>query len=129
MRTPPLGDPSVTRSYDVQDFALPLPYNIGASEFSDVPFWTGNDSLTEDFLTPRRHPAFRAVDSTAYFYSSLASDYTNSRLVGRSVWNTSWKLIVPGNTLLNDPTEGLSRFVKSVTDIKLFIRTYSYSGN
>ena len=29
MRTPPLGDTSITRSFDIQDYALPLPFNIG----------------------------------------------------------------------------------------------------
>lgn len=104
-------------------------FNIGASEFSNVQFGTGNDTLTEDFLTPRKHQAFRAVDSPVYFYLPMSSDFTNRRLVGRSVWNTQWKLVIPANTLLNSTSEGLSRFLKSVQDIKLYIRSYSYSGN
>ncbi|MFN0129665.1 MAG: hypothetical protein ACKV19_23620 [Verrucomicrobiales bacterium] len=59
----------------------------------------------------------------------MSSDFTNRRLVGRSVWNTQWKLVIPANTLLNSTSEGLSRFLKSVQDIKLYIRSYSYSGN
>ena len=51
------------------------------------------------------------------------------RLLGRSVWNSRWKLIIPGNTLLNDPQEGLDRFINTVRDVKLYFSTYSYSGN
>jgi hypothetical protein len=129
MRTPPLGDTSITREFAVQDYALPLPFNIGNSQFSNVSFWTGNDTLTEDFLTPRKHQAFRAVDHPFYFFMPLTADFTSRRLVGRSVWNTGWKLVIPANTLLNNTSDGLSRFLKSVRDIKLYVRSYSYSGN
>ena len=57
------------------------------------------------------------------------SQFTNRRLIGRSVWNTQWKLVIPGDTLLADPKEGLSRLIQTVTDIKLYFTTYSYSGN
>jgi hypothetical protein len=50
-------------------------------------------------------------------------------LIGRSVWNTQWKLIIPAYSLLNSEQTGLDRFVQSVTDIKLFLRSYSNSGN
>ena len=33
------------------------------------------------------------------------SQYTNKRLIGRSVWNSKWKLIIPGKTLLADPNQ------------------------
>jgi hypothetical protein len=129
LRTPPLGGFGEIRHFDVQDYALPLPFDIGASHFSGVSYWTGNDTLSEDFLTPRQHQAFRAVDHPVYFFTGLSNDFTNRRLVGRSVWNTGWKLVIPAQTLLNNPGEGLSRFLKSVKDIELFVRSYSYSGN
>lgn len=95
------------------------------------------NSLTETLFTERKHQAFRPVSVTSVFSPSLytssgslqRSQYTNNRLVGRSVWNSQWKLVIPGNTLLNDPKEGLSRFMQTVTDIKLHFVTYSYSGN
>jgi hypothetical protein len=49
--------------------------------------------------------------------------------VGRSAWNTQWLLIIPGATLLDDPKKGLDAFVKNVTDIRLVLQTYAYSGN
>ena len=57
------------------------------------------------------------------------SQYTNRRLIGRSVWNTQWKVVIPGYTLLNDPNEGLDRFIRTVKDVKLHFVTYSFSGN
>ena len=57
------------------------------------------------------------------------SQFTNRRLIGRSLWNSQWKLVIPGKTLLNDPNEGLSRLIQTVKDVKLHFITYSYSGN
>ena len=52
----------------------------------------------------------------------------DTRLVGRSIWNTRWVLIIPGATLHADPEVGLDRFVDQVTDIKLIFDTYGQSG-
>jgi hypothetical protein len=57
------------------------------------------------------------------------SQFANSRLIGRSVWNSQWKLVIPGRELLANPQEGLDRFRQTVKDIKLHFVTYSYSGN
>jgi hypothetical protein len=91
--------------------------------------FTPQGSLAEQFWIPRRHQAFRAVDDGAYFYNQMPSEFTSSRLVGRSVWNTQWKLVIPGYSLLNDERAGLDAFINSVSDIQLFLRTYSHSGN
>ena len=52
-----------------------------------------------------------------------------SRLVGRSVWNTRWLLIIPGGTFHYDADHGLDTFIENVKDIKLFFQTYAISGN
>lgn len=137
MRTPPLGDASDIRTWAVEDLAIPLPFNVGQSGFSTKPLWQSSDSLTEPLFAIRKHQAFRPVSTTLCFSPSLytatggleRSQYTNNRLVGRSVWNSQWKLVIPGKTLLNNPNEGLDRFIQTVTDIKLHFVTYSYSGN
>lgn len=69
------------------------------------------------------------MDDPAYFYSSLPAEFTNTRLIGRSVWNSRWKIVIPAYSLLNDEQTALDRFAQSVKDIKLFLRTYSNSGN
>ena len=131
MRTPPLGDSNNLRSWNVADVSVPLPFNIGASEFSSKRYWQSSDSLSEDLFAVRKHQSFRAVATVDSFQQMTHSmdNYTNNRLIGRSVWNTKWKLVIPGRSLLNDPDEGINRFVNSVTDIKLHFTTYSYSGN
>jgi hypothetical protein len=137
MRTPPLGDPSEVRSFQVADVAIPLPFNIGGSDFSTLPLFTSADWLTEPIFGLRKHQSFRPVPDASYFSANLygasgtllRSQYTNNRLVARSVWNNRWKLVIPGHVLLNNPDEGLNRFVATVRDIKIHFVTYSYSGN
>ena len=91
MRSPALGDTSEIRTWGVQDLAIPLPFNIGASDFSTAGLYQSSDSLTEPLFAVRKHQAFRPVSSTAYFDTTLygefgtliRSEYTNNRLVGR----------------------------------------------
>jgi len=136
MRSPPLGDVSVVRSWNVRDVTIPLPFNIGASDFSNKALWQTRDSLSEELYSIRKHAPFRPVSSVQAFQNDAfdmtqlrLSQYTNNRLIGRSVWNTKWKLVIPGYSLLNNPKEGLDRFIRTVKDIKLHLVTYSYSGN
>ncbi len=137
MRSPPLGDTSTIRNWTVDDVAIPLPYNIGASSFSQAPFYQAANSLSEPLYAVRKHQAFRPVSSLQAFNTSIygagsslqASQYTNERLIGRSVWNSKWKLVIPGRYLLYDPNQGLARFIQSVKDIHLYFVTYSYAGN
>ena len=130
MLSPPLGlDASVVRSWTVKDQAMPLPFNLGDNAYSATEFFTPQGTMNEQLWIPRQHQAFRPVNDAAYFYSTLPGEFTNSRLVGRSVWNSQWKLVIPAYTLLNKEQDGLDRFVRTVTDIQLFLRTYSHSGN
>lgn len=137
MRSPPLGDTTEIRTWSVEDLAVPMPFNIGASGFSDKAFYQSADSLSEPLFALRKHQAFRPVSSAAFFSQDLygtagnlrRTQFTNNRLIGRSVWNSQWKLVIPGRTLLSNPDEGLDRFIRTVKDIKLNFVTYSYSGN
>lgn len=136
MRSPPLGDQGGVLNWSIDDVAIPLPFNIGGSQFSTAQIYQSGDSLSEQPFVVRKHQAFRPVSTTSVFAtnpysgSGLArSQFTNNRLIGRSVWNSKWKLIIPGNTLLNNPDEGLERFLRTVRDVKLHFVTYSYSGN
>lgn len=137
MRTPPLGDSSAIRTWSVHDVTIPLPFNIGASDFSAFSGWQSSDFLSEPLFGVRKHQAFRPVSSAAVFSPDffgstgqiVPSQFTSRRLIGRSVWNSKWKLIIPGHTLLNDPSQGLDRFIHTVQDIKLHLVTYSYAGN
>ena len=127
MRSPPLGDTSTVRTWQVQDQAIPLPFNIGNSDYSSNAAWTSADSLSEPAFAIRKHQAFRAVPTGTNFPSDPG--FTNARLIGRSVWNSEWKIVIPGNTLLNDPAKGAQIFLSTVKDIRLHLESYSYSGN
>ncbi len=129
MLAPPLGDTGIVRAFTVRDQALPLPFNLGATQFSATQFYNANGTLSEQPWILRKHQAFRPVGDPNLFYSSMPAEFTNSRLVGRSVWNGGWKLVIPAYTLMGNEQEGLNRFVASVKDIELFLRTYSHSGN
>ena len=137
MRSPPLGDTTGVRTWNVDDVTIPMPYNIGGSSYSSQPFYTSANSLTEPLFAVRGNQAFRPVSSTVAFNTSIygangalqPSQFTNRRLIGRSIWNSKWKLVIPGRTMLADPNAGLARFVNSVKDVKLYFITYSYAGN
>ena len=130
MLAPPLGDTNTVRSWNVADQALPLPFNLGANDFNSTQFFNANGTLSEQPWIIRKHPAFRPVTDPAVFLDgSLPLAFTNTRLTSRSVWNGQWKIVIPAYTLLNNEQDGLNRFVKSVKDIKFFIRSYSNAGN
>ena len=129
MRTP-MGDTGDIRSWQVVDQALPLPYNLGASDFNTTQFFGPNDTFAERPWVIRKHQSFRMVaDPAMYEDGSLPTVFTNARLIGRSVWNSQWKIVIPAITLLKDEQMGLNNFAASVKDIQLFLRTYSNSGN
>jgi hypothetical protein len=124
---PPGGDDFSTRQWRVVDQALPVPFALGSGTFQKNTFLPVVDSLGGVLAQQRQFSSFRAYHDAGNFDPSQV--ILDSRLVGRSVWNTDWMLIVPGGTLLNNPDAGLDGFVASVKDIKLFFQTYSYSGN
>jgi hypothetical protein len=88
------------------------------------PDWLATlDSLNGALGEQRRFSSFRAAvnDSDA--------DLNVTRFIGRSVWNTSWLLIIPGQTLHSSAAQGVEEFMQKVTDIRLTFETYGYSGN
>jgi hypothetical protein len=129
MRAPPLGDTAQVRGWSVADQALPLPFNLGATQFSSTQFFNANGTLSEQPWILRKHQAFRPVSDPSFFYGSVPTEFTSSRLIGRSVWNSGWKLVIPAYTLHQDEQLGLKRFIENVRDIELFLRTYSHAGN
>jgi hypothetical protein len=124
---PPSGNILTLRFWRVVDQRLPVPFPMGFSDLQNPAWIPANDSVLGSFADIRRFSSFRAYhDSGSLNPSEMATD---SRLIGRSIWNTDWLLIIPGGTLLNNADQGLDTFINSVSDIKLFFQTYSYSGN
>jgi hypothetical protein len=137
MRSPSsnVGD---IRQWKILDQALPVPFPLSSTSLND-PAWVPYNSLAEQLEKIRLYPEFRAyTDSGTFDPSQTISNY---RLIGRSVWNTRWLLIIPAGELLSDRNEAIQRFINGsllpngtrdgngVTDIKIFFQTYAYSGN
>jgi hypothetical protein len=123
----PNGSNFETRLWRVVDQKIPLPFPIQQNQLQDPKYSPMLDQSGGSFVEIRKFSSLRAYHDSGGFDPSEAS--SDSRLVGRSVWNTQWMLVIPGGTLLNDKTKGLDTFINSVSDIKLFFQTYAYSGN
>jgi len=141
MRVPNIGQnvPSLqrTREWNVIDQILPIPNILTPDDYSirgngwipTDPSQLGGDVPLQPLT--RKHSPFRAshdgVSAGGDFYID------NTFLVGRSVWNTRWLLVIPGRFLLQgDPDLGIQRFIDGATgegmvdDILLGFRTYQY---
>jgi len=128
MSVPTSENPSVVRVWKVLDQRIPVPFPAVTSQLDNANWIPLLDSLNGQLGEPRKFAAFRA-----YHDGSDVVDpdelVTDTRLIGRSVWNTQWVLIIPGRMLNADPNVGLDRFIQQVTDIKLVFQTYGFAGN
>jgi hypothetical protein len=136
----PIGRETRTRQWSVVDQALPIPYPINQADWEDPDWSLLENVLGNDLYRIRKFPSMLAYHDSGEADAQLQVTW-NSRLVGRSVWNSQWVLIIPGGTLLSDADEGIERFINGrklpsgardgngVRDIKLYFHTYSYSGN
>lgn len=135
-----------TREWNVVDQKIPVPLPVSQSNLRDPSWIPLRDSLNGTIAEIRRYSSFRAYHNAGFSQDEMSFD---SRLVGRSVWNTRWMLIIPGGTFLSDQTEGLDTFIhglksatgtatdsrgqlrdgRGVSDIKISFQTYAISGN
>ncbi|MBN9689600.1 MAG: hypothetical protein J0M24_05125 [Verrucomicrobia bacterium] len=120
------ADDFTIHNWQVLDQRIPVPFPITEADLDSVSALPTVPALDGSFSDIRRHSAFRAYQDATF---DLNEFNESSRLVGRSVWNTEWVLIIPGAYLLGDSNLGLTRFIDSVTDIKLYFQTTSASGN
>ena len=117
----PAGTDRRTIAFSVVDQVLPLPYAVGSTELDDVNWistFSGFDGTSDSAATIRRHSTLRAGPEIA-----------STRLVGRSVWNDRWLLVIPAASLNADREKGLKTFLSGVKDIRLGIKAYSRHGN
>jgi len=140
--TIPTSAELATRKWTIVDQAIPVPFQTGTNDLAD-PYWIPSyNGLAEPFGQIRRFSSFLAKDVTAFEPGADALSY-DTRLIGRSVWNTRWLLIIPGGHLLADGSAGLDTFIdgaqvpgnptardgNGIKDIQLLFNTYGYSGN
>jgi len=122
MRVSRTDDPNERRSWHVVEQAIPVPFPATSSQISKSGYIPLLDGVNGRLGDTRRFSDFRA------YPDSNGSPTSDMRLLGRSIWNTQWLLIIPGATLNADPNTGLDRFVDQVSDIKLIFDTYGQSG-
>lgn len=145
--TVPTSNQLQIRLWDVLDQTVPVPFPSVNALLDEPTYRPSQDSLLEPEGTFRRFSSFRAHGfSAALDEGEMTWD---NRLVGRSAWNTRWVLIIPGLLLGEDPLEAVYTFAKgprlpgqgsasvrdalrdssgAVKDIRLFFKTYGYSG-
>lgn len=133
-----------TQSWRVVDQRLPMPVATGEADLTRPDWIATLTGLGDVFGGTRRFSSFRAYHEESDEDHSLMR--RDTRLVGRSVWNTQWLLIIPGQTLLSDSQEGLDRLIdgdwppggkhdettrsgRGISDITLSFETYGNSGN
>jgi hypothetical protein len=128
-----------SREWNVKDQKIPVPLPFGKSDMEDSS-WLPLQSLNGAEGQVRRHSRMRVYHDAGDVDASKQNK--DSRLFGRSVWNTKWLLVIPGESLLNPSEEGIQRLIHGlkvpgsvnrdhhgISDIKLTLETYSYSGN
>jgi hypothetical protein len=135
----PTGNRGEIREWKILDQKFPVPFPLSATSLNNPSWIPQNDTLADEYGGIRQFARFRAYHDSGFF--DPAQTITDTRLIGRSVWNTRWLLIIPGGTLHNDRNEGIQRFIhgglrtngtrdgNGVLDIKIFFQTYAYAGN
>ena len=118
---------SVTRAWQVVDQVLPVPYALADSDWEATDWSALKDIYSNALCMQRRHPAIRANVGAAFDEGSTL--VYNSRLIGRSVWNSEWWVLIPAASLNANTENGKAAFLDNVKDIHLFLKTYSFSGN
>ncbi|MCC7377185.1 MAG: hypothetical protein IT581_21165 [Verrucomicrobiales bacterium] len=125
LRTPDALDFSV-RTWQVVEQKIPIPFPSEGGSGGSLSWLSNTMGLQSQFANASRHSAIQAHSDDGF---DLTQFDPSTRLVGRSVANTRWLLIIPGAYLNGDPNQGLDDFIASIQDIKLYFQTYSASGN
>lgn len=128
-----------TREWQVVDQVIPIPFPVSNQDLERFDWQPIADTVAGSPIDVRRFARMPAYHfSEPFDPSQVISD---SRLIGRSVWNRRWVVVIPGGAFLANADEGLDTFIEGaripggnerdgqgVSDILIFFKTYSYSG-
>jgi hypothetical protein len=135
------------RTWRVLDQLIPAPFLLTDNDpaLLDPAFLPTVDTLGSGnfaYGQLRLFPQMRAYhDGVNGGYNSSDTSMMSSRLIGRSVWNTRWLLIIPGSTFNgSNPSSGLNQLINGrlvngvrdgngISDIRIRFDTSGYSGN
>ncbi|MGA1237312.1 MAG: hypothetical protein ACO34E_10640, partial [Limisphaerales bacterium] len=133
-----------TREWQVVDQWMPVPFPLSNANDPSLNSsdWIPINSIQfgqQPLGNVRGHASFEAWHD-GQFIPITEPQFQAARLIGRSVWNDRWLLVIPAVSLYaSDRNEGLNRFIygglvngtrdgNGVSDIKLRIQAYSYTG-
>jgi len=114
----------IVRQWSILEQRIPTPFVINQTNLSSPNFIPSLNGINGFFGELRRHGDFRMIHDGG----DADSISSSSRLIGRSVWNSEWLLIIPGVNLHHDSLVGLQRFSETVSDIQINFQTYSHMG-
>lgn len=119
------------RWWTVVDQRIPVPHLMGSDPLGNPDWSPVADTLDGLPGEIRKFSSFRAYSGVAGNAVDPAEMSFDSRLVGRSVWNDKWLLIIPGQTLGADGGASLTQFLgpDGIKDIHLVFKTFGFSGN
>jgi hypothetical protein len=127
----PTSSTFVPRGWTIVDQRIPVPHVLSAT-----PLGQQNWSLVTDTLDGlpgeiRKFSSFRAYSGAGGAAVDLGQMTFDSRLVGRSVWNDGWLLIIPGQTLGANASTSLDQLLGTggIKDIHIVFKTFGFSGN
>lgn len=127
LRTSSSGDSS-TRVWSIMEQRIPTPFVINPGNISEPGYVPTLNGVDGGFGQLRRHGDFRVYHDEGDDDASDDELQLTTRLIGRSVWNSDWMLIIPGAGLDADPLNGLNKLSETIEDIRLQFSTYSHQG-
>jgi len=117
-----------TRMWSVNEQRIPTPFVINQGNITATGFIPTLNGVDGAYGEARRHGDFRMYHDNGDPEADDSELVFNSRLIGRSVWNSEWMLVIPGAGLHADPLTGVTRLSETIGDIKLYFQTYSHQG-
>jgi hypothetical protein len=124
----PRGAEGTLRYWNVNEQLLPVPQPIREADQLSSDWIARIDGLNGRMFEVKPFARLRAYPLDLGEEPEASEFNTDTRLIGRSVWNTRWMLVIPGSTMLADPEMAVSRFIEDVDDIYLYFQTYAYQG-
>lgn len=127
LRTSTSSQP-VVRSWSIFEQRIPAPFTINASNIRSPGYIPTLDGMDGSFGELRRFGDFRIYHDNGDPEADDSELVMDSRLAGRSVWNSQWMLVIPGSGLGADPDASLRKLADNISDIKLYFLTSSHQG-
>ena len=132
LRTSSTNGASV-RSWSIIEQRIPTPFVINEGDINAPGYIPTLNGVDGGFGLLRRHGDFRVYHDEGYEgpEDKAPNDdelLLTTRLIGRSVWNSDWMIIIPGAGLDADPEAGLIKLADTISDIRLQFTTYSHQG-